>query len=60
MRLVNNPCKGCVDKRTAECHATCEAYLNAKKQHEELKVKERLMKEADGYEAEVAKRRRKT
>lgn len=59
MRLVNNPCRYC-QKRTAECHATCDAYLDAKKHHEELMVKERLRREAEGYEAEVARRRRKT
>lgn len=59
MRLFNNPCRNC-DKRTAECHATCEAYLEAKRQHEELMQKERLRREAESYEAEVAKRRRRT
>ena len=59
MRLVNNPCKGCVDKRTSECHATCEAYLKAKAEHEKLMKAEILRREAYGYEAESARRRHK-
>lgn len=35
MRMRNNPCIGCND-RSAECHASCTAYAEAKKQHDEL------------------------
>ena len=38
-------CKGCL-KRKVGCHATCESYLAWKKEHDELKEKQREV--ADG------------
>ena len=40
------PCLNCPD-RSAECHATCEAYLDAAKRREEERENQRKQKQAD-------------
>lgn len=41
-------CKNCVAlKRHIGCHATCAEYLSEKKEHDELRDKERKWREAE-------------
>lgn len=41
-------CKNCVaPKRHIGCHATCAEYLSEKKEHDELRDKERKWREAE-------------
>lgn len=60
---MNNTCKDCKD-RHINCHATCEAYITAKKEHEQNK--EQIFKSKyEAYstytlpKARVRKRRKK-
>ena len=57
-RMRHNPCKEC-EKRMVGCHATCEEYILAKKEHEEAKAEERKRKVIDSYELEMTRKRRK-
>ena len=54
------PCKDCKD-RNAECHATCEPYLEYEKQKMETrnKVEERWQREESLWGHETLRRRRK-
>jgi len=54
------PCKDCKD-RNAECHATCEPYLDYEKQKMETrnKVEERWQREESLWGHETLRRRRK-
>ena len=54
------PCKDCKD-RNAECHSTCEPYLEYEKQKMETrnKVEERWQREESLWGHETLRRRRK-
>lgn len=54
MRLVNNPCKDCVERHVG-CHAECEKYRMAKAETDAAREKERLHRETEAYFADYAK-----
>lgn len=58
MKLESQCCLKC-KKRHMGCHADCADYLEAKAEHERLMKAEILRREANGYEAESARRRHK-
>ena len=51
--MTENPCRYCVDDRTATCHATCERYADwvviHSKEIEEIRLKKKLEKDTEDY-----------
>ena len=45
MKMRKNPCFKC-EERTIECHATCERYKEARKEHDKIVTKANLEKQA--------------
>lgn len=50
--MLNSPCKGC-EKLFIKCHATCEEYLEFRKEVDELREKIRKEKSKYPYNGKV-------
>lgn len=59
MQLKNNPCKGCVQDRHPGCHAECEKYKAAKKEHAEMMMEIIKDRHVSEYIADQAAKRAK-
>ena len=56
MRMHNNPCRYC-DKRTAECHAGCQEYAEAKAKHDKIIKEQNKVKQTQQDIVGIKKRR---